>query len=223
MKWIIAITRTLHSLRIVPRFYFLLLILPFSSMAQTNISGEYTFGRQEMVAGFSFSPDGKFQFFHSYGAIDRTASGSFSVEGNVIKLKSDKVAGKDFTVVSQSKEGTGYIITVKDENSYLLSNLLCIYFLNGVHQGVLSDNSGEIRLDIPHCDKIYVRSNLFPDISTLVKDEGNDNNRFTLTINTSSIVQVSFKDIDLAIANDHTLTCKNNYFMALDNIQFIKH
>lgn len=105
-------------------------------MAQIKISGEYTFGRQEMVAGFNFTTDGKFQFFHSYGAIDRSATGSFSVEGNVIKLKSDKVAGKDFNVVSQSKEGTGYIIIVKDENSFLLSNLFCIYFVNSVHQGV---------------------------------------------------------------------------------------
>lgn len=118
------------------RFLFLLPIVSFPAMAQIKISGEYTFGRQEMVAGFNFTTDGKFQFFHSYGAIDRSATGSFSVEGNVIKLKSDKVAGKDFNVVSQSKEGTGYIIIVKDENSFLLSNLFCIYFVNSVHQGV---------------------------------------------------------------------------------------
>jgi hypothetical protein len=191
------------------------------TMEQTIITGEYLFNRQELVAGFYFSPDGKFQFVHSLGAIDRIASGSFSVEGNLIKLKSDKEPGKDFNIVDQSKEGSGYILTVKNEYSYLLSNFLCTYFLDGVHHGVLSDANGVIHLDIPHCDKIYIRSNLFPDISTLVKDETNDNNRFTITINTS-IQRVSFKDIDLTIVDEKTITCQSNYFMQMEDIKFIK-
>jgi hypothetical protein len=55
-------------------------------MAQKTVPGEYYFSRQEMVAGFKFSPDGRFEFFYSYGAVDRNASGTFSVEGDILKL-----------------------------------------------------------------------------------------------------------------------------------------
>jgi hypothetical protein len=56
-------------------------------MAQTpNIEGEYYFRRQEMIAVFKFSVTGKFDFFHSYGAIDRNASGTFTIDGDTLKL-----------------------------------------------------------------------------------------------------------------------------------------
>ena len=63
-------------------------------MAQTPVLGEYYFRRQEMVADFNFSADGKFQFFYSYGTVDRNATGTFSVHGDILHLKSDSCRGK---------------------------------------------------------------------------------------------------------------------------------
>ena len=59
---------------------FLLLVINIQSMSQTTIVGEYYFRKMEMASGFNFSKDGKFQFFYTYGAVDRTANGSFTVE-----------------------------------------------------------------------------------------------------------------------------------------------
>ena len=64
-------------------------------MSQTKLQGEYFFRKTEMVAGFNFSAAGTFQFFYSYGAVDRSAAGTFMVEGNTIKLQSSKEPGKD--------------------------------------------------------------------------------------------------------------------------------
>jgi hypothetical protein len=190
-------------------------------MPQTTIQGEYYFRRMEMVAGFNFSADHKFQFFFSYGAVDRSASGTFSIEGDVLKLKSDKEAGKDFTITGQSKQASGYSITFKDDNNYLLKNILCVFRVDGKDQEAYSDSNGEVHVDLANCDTIYVQHSLYPDIFTLVKDKNNTNNNFTLTLN-PSLEQVSFKGIDFKIAGDKTITCLPNYFMGMEDIKFVK-
>lgn len=201
----------------------LLLIIQVKTMAQSPIiQGEYYFRRQEMVAGFRFTAEGKFDFFYSYGAVDRNATGSFTVEGDTIKLKSDKEAGKDFTVTEETTEGTGYTLTCQHPNTYLLDYIQCFVSVDGKMQEVQGDRNGVIHIDLPHCDKIYIKSLLYPDIPTLVKDENNTHNRFTLTLN-PSLEQVSFKGIDFMIVDDKTISCFQNYFMPLADIQFIKH
>ena len=190
-------------------------------MSQTTIEGEYYFRKMEMASGFNFTKDGKFQFFYTYGAIDRTATGSFKVEGNLLKLKSDKEPGKDFIITDQSKHGNGYTITFKHPNKYLVKNIACIFVADGKAQQAYSDENGKVNVDLAHCDTIYALHNLYPDIPTLVKDEKNDHNRFTLELK-PSLEQVSFKGIDFKIINDKTISCLNNYFMDATDIKFVK-
>ena len=190
-------------------------------MAQKTVQGEYYFSRQEMASGFNFTPDGKFQFFYSYGALDRNATGTFSVEDNILKLKSDKVAGHDFTVTKQSKQGNGYTLIFEHPNSFMLENILCIFFDSGKQQVEYTDNQGEIHVNLNHCDSIYIQHNLYPDIVTRLLDSLNTNNTFTLSIN-PSLEQVSFKRIEFKIADAKTITCQPNYFMNLPDIKFTK-
>jgi hypothetical protein len=88
----------------------------------STLNGVYSLkGIQDMAAGFKFTPDGRFEFFYMYGASDRNATGTYTVEGDTIKLKSDKEPGKDFKIVSQKKAGQGYTIEVQDANKDYLS------------------------------------------------------------------------------------------------------
>jgi hypothetical protein len=190
-------------------------------MSQTTILGEYYFRKQEMVAGFNFSADGKFQFFYSYGAIDRNATGTFTLEGGMLKLKSDKAGGKDFTIKDQSKQTNGYTLIFVNPNPFLVKDILCIFFVNGKEQAEYTNSKGEVHLDITHCDSIYAQHPLFPDILTLIKDSKNDNNKFTLTLN-PSLEQVSFKGIDFKIVSDKLITCIPNYLMDMPGIEFVK-
>lgn len=190
-------------------------------MSQTKIQGEYFFRKTEMVAGFNFSAAGTFQFFFSYGAVDRSAAGTFTVEGKTIKLKSNKEAGKDFTVTAQSKEATGYTISFNHPNKYLLQNILCVFFVNGEKQEAVTDSKGTVHVDLADCDSIYAQHLLYPDILTLVKDSGNKNNRFTLALN-PSLEQLSFKGIDLTIENDGSLSWLPNYFLQMSGVHFVK-
>lgn len=174
-----------------------------------------------MAAGFNFLADGHFRFFFSYGAVDRTAEGTFTIEGNTVKLKSKKEAGKDFTVTKQSKEAKGYTLTFIDKNKYLLSNILCVFFVNGKEQSVITDDKGIAYLDLPHCDSIYAQHLLFPDVYTMIKDKDNQNNQFSLSLN-PTLSQVSFKGIDLKIESNGSLSWLPNYFLDLPNVKFTK-
>lgn len=190
-------------------------------MHAKQFSGEYYLTNvREMAGGFNFTPDGKFQFFFTYGAMDRNATGTYTIQGDTIKLKSDKEPGKDFDIVSQRKEGAGYTIMIKHENTILASNVRALYFVNGEKREEYADSKGVIHIQEPQCEKIYVQHGIYPDIASLIKDESNQNNFFELTLN-PALEQVSFKGIDLFI-DGNTLTCLPNYFMPMENIVFEK-
>lgn len=190
-------------------------------MSQKIIQGEYYFRKTEMASGFNFSAGGKFEFFFTYGAVDRSATGTFTVEGDTLKLKSNKEPGHDFSITNQSKQGKGYTLGFSHPNKYLTANILCLFITNGKEQQVTTGNDGKVHIDLPDCDTIYVQHLLYPDIVTLVKDKANSNNNFTLSLN-PSLEQVSFKGIDLTITDDKTLSCLSNYFLPMPDIKFIK-
>ena len=190
-------------------------------MAQQRVQGEYIFNRQEMVAGFNFLANGRFTFFFSYGAVDRIATGKFAVHSDTLTLKSDKEAGKDFTITSQAKAAGGYYIKFEDPNKYLLSNIRCTFFIGDEKHDEFTNESGEIHIDSGHVDKIYVQHTLFPDIVTMIKDEKNENTSFILILN-PSLAQVSFKGIYFKVEDDRTISCMPNYFMMMEDIKFNK-
>ncbi len=196
------------------------LFIHVAAMSQSKIYGTYYFRKQEMVAAFNFSADGKFEFFFSYGAVDRNARGTFSIVGDTVKLNSEKKGGKDFTVTKQSKTGTGYKLQFQHPNKYLLENIISIFVVNGKVQQLTTDSEGMLKVDLPRCDTIYVHHALYPDISTMVKDKKNTNNNFTISLN-PSLEQVSFKWLDLIIAKDKLLLM-HNYFMPMEGIEFVK-
>ena len=187
-----------------------------------KLDGVYNLrGIHDMASGFQFTPDGKFEYFYIYGVADRNATGTYTIEGSTIKLKSDKEPGKDFPILSQSRKGKGYTIQVKfDQNKYLLCNVDAIYFINGEKKYATRDNDGVIHIEEEGVEEIYLQHAIFPDIASLIKAKDNANNYFEVTLS-PTLGQVSFKGIDLEMNGD-TLTCLPNYFLPFENIQFIK-
>jgi hypothetical protein len=96
-------------------------------MDTSTITGEYYLqGQREMASGFLFKPDNSFQFFFSYGALDRQGSGKWELQGNKLVLISTTKPSPDFTLV-ESKRGAGEGITIKMEklNPALLRHTYC--------------------------------------------------------------------------------------------------
>lgn len=190
-------------------------------MSAQKLNGAYRLtGIQDMAAGFQFTPDGKFDFFYIYGVADRNASGTYTIDGDTVHLKSDKPPGKDFKIDVEKTQGTKTIIKVKAPNEFLLRHVYC--FCNNGEKNTLFESNAEgiIEIEGTTCDKLYLRHEIFPDIPTLIRDSGNTNNYFEVSM-LPSLQLVSFQGIDLFIKEDE-LTCYPNYFMPFENIRFIK-
>lgn len=198
-----------------------MLITGFKAFAQKTIESSYRLvGIQDMAAGFQFKKDGTFEFYYMYGASDRFAKGTYTIDGDTIKLKSEKEAGKDFTITTQSKKGSKYKVVIKDKNEYLLRHIIAVAIVNQKENIFESDEKGEIDIDLKHCDTLYLQHTLFPDVLSMIKDESNSSTYFEVTLN-PSLAQVSFKGIDFFIDGEE-LHCNTNYFLPYENITFVK-
>lgn len=68
--------------------------------AQPKIEGEYYLrGVMEVASGFLLKPDSTFQFFFSYGALDREGSGRWRVKNSQIILNSRPKPSADFALI----------------------------------------------------------------------------------------------------------------------------
>jgi len=200
---------------------FILIMANLNVMGQSGVHGEYYFNKQEMVAVFNFFSDNKFEFFYSYGAVDRSATGTFSITNDTLHLFSDKAPGKDFTVKAQSKEGKGYRIQFEDANSYLLKNIRCSFFIGKERRDEYTDDNGVIEIYLPYCDSIYAFHELFPDMASLIKDGKNDNNHFVVTLN-PSLSQVSFEGIAYKVDGNKLIAVMPNYIFPMADVIFKK-
>lgn len=192
-----------------------------TEMDAQKLNGEYRLmGIPETASAFNFTSDGRFEFFFIYGAVDRTATGTYTITGDTIKLKSDKTPGNDFPILKQEKRSGKYRIQVSDPNTYLLRNIISIYYIGETPNVAYADDKGLITIDESHVDKIYVRHELFPDIPSLIKDELNSNNYFELSLS-PTLVNVSFKGIDF-VREGNQISCLPNYVIPFAEIVYIK-
>jgi hypothetical protein len=189
-------------------------------MDQQNFPGIYHFQRQELVASFYFPDQERFEFFYSYGAADRTATGTYTLDGTTVKLKSDKAAGNDFTIIRQEKRGGPITIKVTDPNPMLAEYVRALYFVNGQQLDTICNRMQEIIIPETPVGKIYLQHQLFPDVACQIKDDSSENDYFEVGLN-PSLQQVSFKGIDLFIT-DEGLTCHPNYLLPIEGILFRK-
>jgi hypothetical protein len=190
-------------------------------MSSQHLDGEYRLtGVHDMASAFLFTPDGKFQYFNMYGAIDRQAEGTYALDGNKLILKSNKPAGQDFSIVSQSKKGKGYTINVNEPNEYLRKYVIAIYNDNGQQTGIPADDEGVIRIEADNVDTIQLVHELYMDEPWLLKDASNANSSFEVKLS-PTLAQVSFINIPFTIDGD-TITCPPNYLLPFEHVRFIK-
>lgn len=185
------------------------------------VNGTYQLtGMHEMAGAFRFSEKRTFEFYYSYGAVDRIADGAFTQEGNRIVLKSSKEPGKDFTVTKQSAAGNDFSIKINAPDAYMASTVSCIVMNGETQTRFEAGSNGVIHINLPQAAKIYLQHQLFPDVVTMIKDENNHNRYFEVSLN-PSLQKISFKGIDLTLDAD-TLRMPPNYFMPFENIRFVK-
>jgi hypothetical protein len=176
-------------------------IVSSSSKAQ-KIAGVYSMqGGHEMVAAFEFKQD-SFRFYFIYGAVDRSASGRFTIQNGNIILHAAKIPGKDFTIAREEIRGDGTSIKISNPNQALLRNIVGFFIKGSEQDQQFSDDQGMVHSKLGDCDSVLVLHTLFPDVPTLIKSKAeNKNNYFELTLN-PSLAELSFRDFTLHIEGE---------------------
>ena len=139
-------------------FFISLFSMLDNTNAQSKITGEYYLrGVMETASGFLLKPDSTFEFFFSYGAVDRYGAGTWTLAGDKIILNSKQKPGQDFKMLN-SKEVNDDFITIKivDSNTYLLNHVYGALHYTDTTLGNVSDQSGEIKISRKGAEKDFI-------------------------------------------------------------------
>ncbi len=107
------------------------IFLPIARLAaqttQKSMIGDYYLqGVREVGSGFRLNADSTFEFFFSYGALDRLGKGTWKRQGEHIVLNSKARPPKDFALVtSRTVPGNKLTIRIIDPNTQLLRYVEC--------------------------------------------------------------------------------------------------
>jgi hypothetical protein len=85
----------------------------------------YLHGVRETASGFKLNADSTFQFFFTYGALDRYGSGKWIIENDQVILQSKPWGEKDFALIESSASGKGITVKITDKKSHLSETCVC--------------------------------------------------------------------------------------------------
>jgi hypothetical protein len=189
-------------------FYFLMQASSQMADVKQGIPGTYMLrGVPETAAGFRFAPDSTFEFFISYGAVDRIATGTYSQKDGTVILKGNKIPGKDFTITKSRKQGKGITLQVNNPNSILKERVICYFHKNGQSEIRYTDKNGICNYpEMP--DSIKLIHPFFADEPTLLLPStfSSGHNYLELEI-APSAEQLCFLEVPIQII-DQKFSCK---------------
>lgn len=73
------------------------------------IGSYYLKGQREMASGFLLKPGNEFEFFFTYGALDRFARGVWKEENEEVVFNSAPAPGNNFSLISSANSSLGHI------------------------------------------------------------------------------------------------------------------
>jgi hypothetical protein len=147
----------------------LLSFLIFSAMnAQPTlpkISGEYYLrGVIETASGFQLKADSSFQFFYSYGALDRFGTGTWHLENNLLMFNSRPRPAVDFKLIeSRESPDDSITIEIKDNNNALLHYVQCRIKTPAGIKELTTNNDGIAKFHREPADSLALLFILCPD------------------------------------------------------------
>ncbi|HVZ57297.1 MAG TPA: hypothetical protein VG870_11605 [Chitinophagaceae bacterium] len=132
------------------------------------LAGEYYLeGVPEVASGFRLDPDSSFQFFFSYGVVDRYGSGRWEVRGDRIIFNTLTTHTRDFRLADSSRRpGDQLVVRITDPNKDLLGFMVCTVHTADTLLTVRTDAEGYARFRVSHPLRIDLRFLFCPERST---------------------------------------------------------
>jgi len=143
------------------------------AQTKSTITGEYQLrGVMEMASGILLKPDSTFEFFFSYGAMDRGGSGrwEWNEKKNAVILNTPDRHESDYALV-QSRKDTGKltIFRITDPNEYLLRyTQFRVHTASGIIEGE-TDEKGYFSMPQQPVTKVELLLQLCPERFSTIK------------------------------------------------------
>jgi len=174
--------------------------------AQTseNIAGAYYLqGVMETGSGFKLNRDSSFEFFYSYGALDRYGSGKWKLENHKIILNSKPCPGKDFKMTDSATNDDNFTtIKIDDKNTQLFPFVHCLIHTKNGDTLLGADHNGYIIIHEKSPDTIYLISELSAERVSVFTINNTKKNFYTFRFE-PWIFEVFFKEFTLQFVKDH--------------------
>jgi hypothetical protein len=186
---------------IIIGFFLLLRVVVMQAQIRTDSPvGEYYLrGVMETASGFRLNSDSTFQFFFSYGALDREGQGTWKQEGSSIVFNSTKTNGQDYALAKSGKRtGNGITIVISGANAQFKRLVQARVVENGREEQAEADENGVMHFRSSHADTVELFFELCPEKSSLFKIENNTHNYFEFRFE-PGIMDVSFNNFRLNV------------------------
>lgn len=181
----------------------LILIMYGSPSFSQDISGVYYLSNvMETASGIKLNPDSTFEFFFSYGALDRTGHGKWTMHGNKIILNSYGIPERGFKLIKSEKSGKQVQIKISDPNPASYSFVYARAGESNSSDFIQANEDGEILIDQHVIKTIELFFELCPESLHVYEPVRPDDNYFLFEFN-PKIMEVFFKDFSLTFSNGY--------------------
>lgn len=172
-------------------------------MQKDEIAGSYQLrGIMETAAGLELYPDGKFDFYYVYGAIDRHAYGSWEISNEQIILNSlytDKT-GYDI-LLSEQRTQPRFTIYFPKADPFFIS-MQGAFAINGDQaEEQKSDKKGWFLFQTGKAERIMLSNDLFPDRMITIENKDTSHNHIELAPN-HDLLLIHFTAVEATMTED---------------------
>ena len=173
-----------------------------SAQQPTAVEGEYYLrGVMETASGFKLNPDHSFEFFFSYGALDRGGKGTWETKQNKLILNSPVPTEQPFQLVShKSVPGNNVTIKLLEDNPSFQSGVYAI-LREGNSQAEGKSKAGLISFAKQRVDSIVLLFEFCPEKTAVFAFSNKDDNYFEFKLS-ATIMDVDFEDLSFTLDNE---------------------
>jgi len=168
--------------------------------SKMKIAGEYYLqGVHEMASGFILKENGEFQFFFSYGALDRMGSGKWTEKDGKIIFQTEKALDPPFVLTSsESVNGTPIKIRIDENNPVLRHHVFCTLEKNKEESWQQMDADGTTQFPAGSVKEISVLLEFCPEKIASFPVTEKDHNQFVFRMQ-PSIMDIFFNQFSLVV------------------------
>ena len=172
--------------------------------ANTVIGEYYLSGVMETASGFKLNPDSTFQFFFSYGALDRSGSGTWKQEGNNIIFNSKQGTNGFSLINSNTINNDKLTIKITDANPSLRSHVYALLKSGDKHAEQITDKNGVISFPKQTVNSISLILEFCPEKLFVFTNNNKPHNNFEFRFE-KDIMEVFFHNLVLSLHGEEGL------------------